>query len=88
LTSGFRIPLDVVMALLAMAAAVLYVVTGRPRYQTAILLVVACVWGTEAIVLSSNMPTKLAVYATWHPIFAVTTSIAVIVLYLLRRRRG
>jgi hypothetical protein len=82
-----RVPLDLVMVAVALLAAVLYAFTNRPWYQTGILLLIACIWGAEATVLTSHLADKPALYGRWHPIFAVTTSVAVIALYVLRRFR-
>jgi len=82
-----RVPIDLVMVAVALLASLLYAYTRRPWYQTGILLLVACVWGAEATVLTSHLADKQALYARWHPIFAVTTSVAVIALYVLRRVR-
>jgi hypothetical protein len=82
-----RVPLDMVMVVVALLVAVLFAVTNRPWYQTGILVLVACAWGTEVTILTSHLPEKQALYARWHPVFALSTSAAVIVLYVLRRFR-
>jgi uncharacterized membrane protein len=80
-----RVPLDLVMVAVALLAAILYVFTGRPWYQTGILLLIACVWASEVAILTSHLAERQTLYARTHPVFAAITSIAVIVLYLLRR---
>lgn len=80
-----RVPLDLGLAGIALCLALAFAVTSKPWYQTAILVLVACVWGSEAAVLASHLAQKQAIYLRWHPVFAVTTSVAVIALYALRR---
>jgi hypothetical protein len=82
-----RVPIDLAMVAFALVIAGLFVYTKRPWYQTGILVLVACMWGAEAAVLSSDIATKQVLYAHWHPVFAIITSAAVIALYLLRRLR-
>jgi hypothetical protein len=80
-----RVPLDLIMVVIALAAAILFAFTNRPWYQTGILVVVACIWGTEVAILTSTLPDKQALYLRLHTPFAITTSVAVIALYVLRR---
>lgn len=84
LTDLPHIVFDVILVAVAIIGVFVFIFFERPRLQIGLMLYIAIIWSVELLIIAKG-PAAAGILEFWHPIFAVSTTLAAVGIVLLRQ---